>query len=197
MAGRQRKCKICGEWITDNNDSLKYKNGYAHKGCFNIAMKVTVSNKKEALRTKKKTTSATKPQKELKDGLSEEEYKDKCMLCDYIRSLTHEDVTVVTYKLIEDYKRDYGITYREMYDDLYWYFCLCNNDVKSDKVIGMVPYCHSDAQRYYRSIQKSNVSCREHLNNLSEMYKETSAPVSDRRGESYPQIDIEAFLGED
>ena len=74
MAGGRRKCKICGEWIEDNNDSVKYKNGYAHTHCFDIAMKVTVSNKKESLQSKKKTTSK-KPQKELKDGLSEEEYK--------------------------------------------------------------------------------------------------------------------------
>ena len=29
MAGK-RKCKICGKWIEDNDDSVKYKNGYAH-----------------------------------------------------------------------------------------------------------------------------------------------------------------------
>ena len=195
MAGNKRKCKICGEWIEDNDDSVKYKNGYAHTNCFNIAMKVTVTQKKETLQLKKKTVSK-KPQKELKDGLSEEEYNEKRNLCDYIRHLIKDDVSVATYKLIEDYKKKYNISYKEMYDDLYWYFELCNHNVEGDLVIAIVPMCHTEAQKYYTSINAANASCQKYLNKLPNMYKETTAPVSERRNKKLPQIDIGAIGGD-
>ena len=194
MAGK-RKCKICGKWIEDNDDSVKYKNGYAHTECFNIAMKVTITNKQETLQSKKKTVSK-KPQKELKDGLSEEEFREKKNLCDYIRHLIKEDISVATYKLIEDYKKKYRISYKEMYDDLYWYFELCGHGVEGDRVIAIVPLCHTEAQKYYTSVKNANESCRKCLDELPNMYKETTAAVSERRSKNIPEIDIGAIGGD-
>lgn len=196
MAGAKRKCKICGEWIEDKNDSVKYKTGYAHTKCFNIAMKAVVDVKKSNLTQMKKTTKKTvRPQKELKEDLSEEEFKDKKRLCDYIRELIKEDISVATYHLMEEYKKKYKITYKEMYDDLYWYFNICNHEVEGEKVIAMVPWCHTDAQKYYASIEKSNASCQKHLKELPNMYKETIALVSKKREKREENIDI-STIGE-
>lgn len=191
MAGR-RKCKICNEWIEDNSDSVVYKNGYAHRNCFNIAMRVTVTEKKESL-TKKKT-QPVKKQKELKEGLSEEEFQQKKKLCDYIRYLTKEDISVVTYKLMEDYKKKYGITYQQMYDDLYWFFDICNHEVTGSTVIGVVPNCHTEAQKYYASIQRANASCQAKLDQLPDMYKvaHVTTGVTGRRS-APEQIDISSI----
>lgn len=195
MAGR-RKCQICKEWIQDDEESIKYKTGYAHRKCFNVAMKLVTTEKKTKLASAKKK-EAPKPQKELKDGLSEEEYREKCKLCDYIRELTQEDLSVATYKLIEDYKKKYKISYTEMYQDLQWYFDLCGNAVEGDRVIAMVPLCHTEAQKYYLSIEKANVSCQENLKNLPTMYKSRRAVMSDIRRTPVDQIDISALGGDE
>jgi hypothetical protein len=200
MAGRkgQRKCKICGEWISESEEKVEYKNGFVHRKCFNLAMKVVIREKKDTLsETKNKASNVKpKPQKELKDGLSEEEYAEKRKLCDYIREITKEDVSVVTYSLIEEYKKKYKISYQEMYSDLYWYFELCGHEVESDRVIAIVPKCHTEAQKYYKSIEQSNASCQENLEKLPQMYKETSAAVSNTRRNVVPQIDIAAIGGD-
>lgn len=191
----RRKCKICNEWIEDNADSISYKNGYVHKQCFNIAMKVTTTEKKESL-SKKSKVKTPKPQKELKEGLSEEEYQDKKKLCDYIRELTREDISVATYKLIEDYKKKYKITYEQMYSDLYWYFDICNHAVEGDMVIGIVPMCHTEAQKYYESIRQSNASCQANLEKLPNMYKKSWAVTSTENRSKPVQIDIAAIGGD-
>ena len=146
MAGGRRKCKICGEWIEDNNDSVKYKNGYAHRNCFNVAMKVVVTEKKEKL-SKEKQEPKRKAQKVLKEGLSEEEYREKVELCEYIKQLTHEELSVATYKLIEDYKKKYKISYREMKEDLFWYFEIQEKPIEGEMIIGIIPIFHTTAQR--------------------------------------------------
>ena len=192
----KRKCKICNEWIEDNADSISYKNGYVHKQCFNIAMKVTTTEKKESL-SKKSKVKVPKPQKELKEGLSEEEYQDKKKLCDYIRELTREDVSVATYKLIEDYRKKYKITYEQMYSDLYWYFDICNHAVEGDMVVGIVPMCHTEAQKYYESIRQSNASCQANLEKLPNMYKKSWAVTSTGNRSKPVQIDIAAIGGDE
>lgn len=208
MAGKkfQRKCLICDEWIEDIRETeivVPYKKGYVHRKCFDLAMKVIVKEKTvnlaEAKRKESPTKSSTtkpKPQKELKDGLSEEEYAEKRKLCNYIRELTKEDLSVATYTLIEEYKKKYQISYQEMYADLYWYFELCEHAVEGDRVIAMVPRCHTEAQKYYKSIERSNSSCQENLENLPHMYKETTAAISNERRSVKPQIDIAAIGGD-
>lgn len=205
MAGAKRpKCSICKETIESDDDIVKYKHTLVHRKCFNIAITVTVSEKKEDLieakEGKKKTKTdkpKPKPQKELKMGLSEEEYADKRKLCDYIRNITKEDVSVATYALIEDYKKKYQISYQEMYADLYWYFELCNHDVEGDLVIAVVPRCHTEAQKYYKSIERSNASCQKNLKKLPEMYQEKTVAISNERRTTKPQIDIATIGGDE
>ena len=135
----KRKCAICGEWIEDNNDSVPYKKRYAHLSCFNVAMKVVTTEKKPKSTkvVQKKTKKA--PQKEVKTGLTEEEYQEKKQLCDFIREKTKADITIKIYKLIDDYIKKYKVTYKDIYETLYWYYSIESNEVKGD-MIGIFPY---------------------------------------------------------
>lgn len=194
--GGKRKCKICGEWIENNNDSVSYKKGYAHEHCFNIAMKAVVEVKKKEIAQQSKSAKAPKPQKELKEGLTEEEYREKQQLCNYMRNLIKEDLPIAAYQLMEDYKKKYKISYKEMHEDLQWYFELGDHSVEGDLVIAVVPRCHTEAQKYYDSIRIANASCREHLKELPNMYKETVATASGKRELKQNQIDISAIGSE-
>lgn len=195
MAGGRRKCKICGEWIEDNNDSVKYKNGYAHRNCFNVAMKVVVTEKKEKL-SKEKQEPKRKAQKVLKEGLSEEEYREKVELCEYIKQLTHEELSVATYKLIEDYKKKYKISYREMKEDLFWYFEIQEKPVEGEMIIGIIPIFHTTAQNNLQEIKASQNSFSENLKNIPRMYQEKSRAMSKGRPEKVFQIDIAEIGGD-
>ena len=195
MAGGRRKCKICGEWIEDNNDSVKYKNGYAHRNCFNVAMKVVVTEKKEKL-SKEKQEPKRKVQKVLKEGLSEEEYGEKVELCEYIKQLTHEELSVATYKLIEDYKKKYKISYREMKEDLFWYFEIQEKPIEGEMIIGIIPIFHTTAQKNLQEIKASQNSFSENLKNIPRMYQEKSRAMSKGRPEKVFQIDIAGIGGD-
>ena len=75
--GRKRVCVLCGLTIEDNNDSIPYKNRYAHIACFRAAAKAIHVDKTEKVKKKeaeKKTKPVSKPKAELKDALSDEEY---------------------------------------------------------------------------------------------------------------------------
>ena len=197
MAGnRKRKCKICGEYIEDNNDSLPYKNGYCHTKCFNVAMKVVTTEKKRKIAEKSLSqTKVQKPQKELKEGLSEEEFQQKKELCDYIRNLTQRDLPVKTYKLIEDYRKKYKITFLQIKEDLRYYFEIQGHPVDGD-AIGIVPYCHTEAQEYYDQIKIANSSCEDHLSELPKMYSEKRVQTQINTEVIKPQIDIASIGGD-
>lgn len=192
--GRKRKCQICGEWIESNDDSVPYKTGYCHKHCFNVAMKVVTTEKKKRVATTNKK-STLKPQKELKDGLTEEEFQEKKKLCDYLRNLTQKDLPVKTYKLIDDYRKKYKITFTQIREDLVYYFEVLNNPVEGD-AIGIIPYCHTEAQEYYSAIKESHSSCESHLSELPQMYSERRIKVNVDMNIEKPQIDLSAIGGD-
>lgn len=188
----KRKCVICGEYIDNNSESVPYKGRHAHASCFNVAMKVVATEKRAKLdKTVKKPK--TKPQKELKEGLSEEEFQSKKKLCDFIRINTHEDLSIKIYKLIDDYRKKYKLTYENMYDDLYWYFEIEKNPVNGD-MIGLIPYIHDEAQRYYRIIRNAQKDCMDKISHINEMYPEKKIGIIKKSKVNLPQIDM-AQLG--
>lgn len=197
MEGQIRKCKICGEPVGASEESIPYKRGIAHRKCFDLSMKIITNNKKDSISSeKKKKVSKSKPHVELKEGLTEEEYQEKRKLCDYIRELTKEDLSVATYKLMDDYKKKYKISYAEMYDDLKWYFDFCDHDVDGERVIAMVPLCHTEAQKYYKSVRETNALIIENLKELPDMYQTKRAVVSKRK-QSLKEIDISTLGGDE
>lgn len=149
------KCIFCGSIIENSTDEIPYKNRYAHKNCFNTAMKTTVTKKKEYIETKKKTPGRAKTKTELKDALSEEEYQDKILLFNYLRKLLNkDDLSAKIYKLTEDYIKKYDFTYKGILNTLVYYFDLCNHGVDGD-CIGIVPYYYNEANEYYDHYQNA------------------------------------------
>ena len=184
----KRKCVICGEFIENNDESIPYKKRYAHINCFNVAMKVVTTEKNKKTTTNNKT-SKKKPQKELKEGLTEEEYQEKTKLCDYIREKTKSDLTVKIYKLIEDYKKKYKLSYHDMYMTLYWYFSIKGNPVEGD-MVGIIPYTYDEAKKSMEKLQSVQEDCEKKLDKIQELYpnKTISSPVIGER--KIDQIDI-------
>ena len=141
MAAR-RKCVICNEPIVDE-DGVPYKGRYAHKKCFNIAIKTLQKDKTEQIdkvATKKKVGRKARPQAELKEALSEEEYAKKQQYYKYLRSLIEgEELSTKVYALTEDYIKRYGFTYESMYKTLVYLHEIIEKDLTGD-VIGIVPH---------------------------------------------------------
>lgn len=186
----KRKCAICGEWIENNSESVPYKKRYAHLKCFNVAMQVVTTEKSSKKNTsvKAKTVKVT-PQKEVKAGLTEEEYQEKRQLCDYLRECLKKDITVKIYKLIEDYIKKYKVSYHEIYETLYWYYSIESNPIQGD-MIGIFPYILDDAKAQLNTIRNAQKDCEEKVKNLPSMYpdKVIKAPVVGKR--IIDQIDI-------
>lgn len=187
----RRKCKICSNWIDDNDDSIPYKQGYAHKKCFDVAMKVVTQEKRASLN--KPNQVKEKPQKELKEGLTEEEYKEKVELCNYIRKLLGEDLSPKVYTLMEQYKKKFKITHAQMLQDLKWFFETEGNPVEGD-VIGIIPYIHADAQRYLRQIDKAQNDCKAKINALPNMYPDKKILMPKIKPSNAKQIAMEDLI---
>ena len=83
-----------------------------------------------------------------------------------------------------------------MYADLYWYFEITNHSVDGGMVIGIVPMCHTEAQKYYEAIKQANISCQANVEKLPNMYKKTRAVTSTGNRNKPEQIDIAAIGGD-
>lgn len=191
MAAR-RKCVICNEPIVDE-DGVPYKGRYAHKKCFNIAIKTLQKDKNEQIdkvATKKKVGRKARPQAELKEALSEEEYAKKQQYYKYLRSLIEgEELSTKVYALTEDYIKRYGFTYESMYKTLVYLHEIIEKDLTGD-VIGIIPYYHTEAMQYYESVDK----LEEHNESMdiANMYKEKTIIVQPKR-RKIKQIDIQSI----
>ena len=191
MAAR-RKCVICNEPIVDE-DGVPYKGRYAHKKCFNIAIKTLQKDKTEQIdkvATKKKVGRKARPQAELKEALSEEEYAKKQQYYKYLRSLIEgEELSTKVYALTEDYIKRYGFTYESKYKTLVYLHEIIEKDLTGD-VIGIVPYYHTEAMQYYESVDK----LEEHNESMdiANMYKEKTIIVQPKR-RKIKQIDIQSI----
>lgn len=183
----RKKCVICGEEIVDEQ-FVPYKSRYAHQRCFNIAMKTLQTDKSEKLQKKSKKPSTTKPKAELKDCLSEEEYKQKTQLFDYIRSLTTDNqLSAKIYVLTENYIKNYSFTYVGMYQTLVYLHEYTEHELKGD-IVGIIPYYYDEAQRFLKSIDavvESNKGI-----DINNMYKKKIVTVKPVKRTAH-QINIE------
>ena len=161
----KRKCAICGKWIEDNNESVPYKKRYAHLNCFNVAMKVVTTEKKP------KSTKAVQK------------------LCDFIREKTKADITIKIYKLIDDYIKKYKVTYKDIYETLYWYYSIESNEVKGD-MIGIFPYIYDEAKNAMDNIRGAQKNCQEKMSEMISMYPEKVLKLPDIENRIIDQIDI-------
>lgn len=186
-----KKCVICNEPII-GEEGVPYKGRFAHQKCFNIAIKTLqkVKTDKVIEKAKKTNRKVAKPKAELKEALSEEEYAKKKHYFEYLRTLvTDKKLSAKTYALTDDYLKRYGFTYDSMYQTLYYLHEIIEKDLVGD-VVGLIPYYHTEAQRYFESIQRV-----EEVNkdvDITQMYKERVIRVQPRK-RKIKQINIESI----
>lgn len=194
---RRRKCVCCGEFIEVNETSVPYKKRYAHERCFNTAMKALKKKQKEDLTEKeakakaeKKCGVRPKPEAELKDGMSEEEYAEKKRYYDYVRKLYGEDqLPVKVYALSEDFIKRYKTNFTELYQTLVYLHEIVEKELIGD-IVGIIPYYFSEAQQFYANIEKVKENNKEV--DVSDMYHEKVIRI--RTPKKYiRQIDISSI----
>lgn len=191
----KRKCAICGDYIENNEESVPYKKRYAHLKCFNVAMQVVSTKPRVKSENKKETTSKKSTQKEIKAGLSEEEYQEKKKLCDYLREKLKRDLSIKIYKLIDDYIKKYKVTYSDIYETLYWYYSIESNLIEGD-MIGIFPYIYDKSKAELERIKNAQSVCENNISHISEMYPQKTIKAPDMKDRVIKQIDI-SKIGDD
>lgn len=186
-----RKCVICNETLDEQG--VQYKGRYAHQKCFNIAMKTLQKEKNreiDKVAEKKKVGRKAKPKAELKEALSEEEYRKKQQYYNYLRGLIDgQELSAKIYALTEDYIERYKFTYESMYKTLVYLHEIIEKELTGD-VVGIIPYYHSEAAQYYESIDKVAEFNKDI--DISQMYKEKTILIQPKK-KKIKQIDIESI----
>ena len=186
-----RKCVICNEILDEQG--VQYKGRYAHQKCFNIAMKTLQKEKNreiDKVAEKKKVGRKAKPKAELKEALSEDEYRKKQQYYNYLRELIDgQELSAKIYALTEDYIERYKFTYESMYKTLVYLHEIIEKELTGD-VVGIIPYYHSEAAQYYESIDK--VAEFNKYIDISQMYKEKTILIQPKK-KKIKQIDIESI----
>jgi hypothetical protein len=150
---RLKKCVCCGEPIAADEVAIPYKKRYAHQRCFNASLKAIHTDKTEKLEKKDSKESIKKPKAELKDAMSEEEYKEKKKFYQYVRQLTGEkQLPAKIYALTNDQIKKYNFTYQGMYQTLVYLNEIVKKELEGD-VVYIIPYYYSEAEKYYKNIK--------------------------------------------
>lgn len=193
--GRKRVCVLCGLTIEDNNDSIPYKNRYAHIACFRAATKAIHVDKTEKVKKKeaeKKTKPVSKPKAELKDALSDEEYIQKNLYYDYIRKTTGiAELPAKVYVLTENYIKKYNFTFRGLYATLTYMRNILEKEFGED-IVGLIPYYYTEAQAHYKAVK--SVGDRNKDVNTEGMYKKKIVYINPKQ-KKIKQIDITTIGG--
>ena len=190
-----KKCVICNDPIT-NEQGTPYKQRYAHEKCFNIAMKTLQKDKSEKMdeaAKQKKRGKTAKPKAELKDGMSEDEYKEKQDYYNYIRSLTgNDELSAKIYALSEDYIKRYSFTFASMHRTLVYLHEIVEKELSGD-VVGIIPYYHSEAKLHQESIGRVEEMNKE--TDTKDLYKQRTIKIKPK-ARQIKQINIES-VGKD
>ena len=193
--GRKRVCVLCGLTIEDNNDSVPYKNRYAHTACFRAAAKAIHVDKTEKVKKKeveKKIKSTSKPKAELKDALSDEEYIQKNLYYDYLCKTTGiAELPVKIYALTENYIKKYGFTFQGLYATLTYMHNILGKEFGED-IVGLIPYYYTEAQAHYKAVK--SVGDRNKDINTEGMYKKKTVYI-DPKQKKIKQVDITTIGG--
>lgn len=185
---RPRKCVCCGEVIGADEASIPYKGRYAHERCFNVAMKSIHESKQKKLNEKSKSKGKkSKPAAELKNKLSEEEYKSKQQYYSYIRGLMKEEqIPAKVYAVTEDYMKKYGFSFDGMYQTLVYLNEIIRKELTGD-IVGIIPYYYTEADKYYKNLEKVEEMNKDM--DISKMYRKKTIVVQPKKS-NHNQIDI-------
>jgi hypothetical protein len=189
--GSQRICPLCGKPIEETDESVPYKNRVAHRKCFLNLASVAQKNRKadskdrEAERKAKAKVQQEEKAKESRVVLevSEEEYKEKKAVLEYLEQLSGQPATAKVYQLLKNYATKYRLSYQGMLETLQYYYEVLDNPPKGD-CIGIIPYYYDDACKYMKKFQSyQHVNDDVTAHDLKEMYKETVITIKHREPE--------------
>lgn len=156
------KCPICGNEIKSREGVMPFKNRLAHKRCLKGIMKASEDVEPKPTVDNEAVLSIALP-------TTEAEYNDKKQLLSYIETLTGRKPTAKVYRLVEDYAKKYGFTFKGMLQGLQYYFEVLEQPVEGD-CVGILPYIYEDAVMYmndYEGAMVANASIKpQQLNDL-------------------------------
>lgn len=170
-----KKCIFCKQIIPKEEEEfcIPYKGRLAHNDCFNSAMKLIKQDKDEQLDKKckeiKTKKSVKRPKAELKDGLSDEEYKDKQEYYDYLKQILNTDkLTAKIYALSDRYLTQYGWSWGGMKNALVYMNEIKEKELTGD-VVGLLPFVYEEAEEFFNEVKM--VEERSKNTSLSNMYQ--------------------------
>lgn len=168
---------MCNEFIEDGDNSVLYKNRYAHETCFKRSMGALVSGEAAEKRAKEKAKKDAKKQKakeppaiKVKEAMSEEDYQKKKAFFDYLRSVIG-DLEAKHYAYASQMITNYGFTYDSMRQTLTYIINMLNRpiNVENGNILGLIPYYHDEAEDFYRSIDECIEANKD--KDVNQMYK--------------------------
>ena len=169
----KRKCLVCGRMIDIEKESYQeYKSRVVHPDCFRSLTKeinVTAKKKKAA---KTETKTKTKPKiEEVKDCVSEEEFKAKKSYYDYLKLLLGKDtLPTKVYVLSKNYIEQYSFDWSGMEKALRYFYEIKNNAINGDAV-GIIPYCYEDAEQYFLNKEDIDKANEKTIKEVNSFYK--------------------------
>ena len=185
-----KKCVVCGKPLksVSEEDSVPFKGRLAHRDCFNLSMKILGNDKQEKLvekaehklkQNKKKTK--IRPVTELKDGLSDEEYKEKMLVVNYLKQILDVEVLPTSFfAILNNNMTKYGHTFMGTYQTLKYLNEIEKRDLV-DNPLGLVPFYYDKALNYYKEIERVEADNRD--KDISKMYKEKIVYIQPRKRE--------------
>lgn len=184
---RLKTCKLCGKSIQPNETPVPFGIRFAHETCFENWTIEAINQKNKELKNKGKKQKDQKPVKELKNGLSEEEYKEKTKYYDYFRKvLGKEQLPVKIYKLTDDYIRLYNVNYLDLYHTLVYVNEILQKQLKGD-IIGLLPFYITQAQAYFIDVKQIEKEIEKI--DLNKMYSTKNVKIN-KKEKRIPQMDI-------
>lgn len=189
--GNQRICPLCGKPIEETDESVPYKNRVAHRRCFqnlaSVAQKQRKADSKDRKAEQKEKTKAQRKEKTKESRVvlevSEEEYKEKKAVLEYLERLSGQPATAKVYQLLKNFSSKYRFSYQGMLETLEYYYEVLDNPPKGD-CIGIIPYYYDEARKYMEKFQGyQHVNDNVTAHDLSGMYKETIVKIKHKEPE--------------
>ena len=119
---RYKKCVCCGEPIRETEESVPYKNRYAHKRCFTAAVKVLHKKKTRALNKTRSSSSRSKssrsrsqpPRLTLSGPVDETDYQYKKAYYDTLERQNSGPLPPELYAISEQIRDRHDLTWQDM-----------------------------------------------------------------------------------
>ena len=142
----------------DKEEYQEYKGRLVHPDCFRNLIKELNTNAKQKKAEKKAKTTGTPTVKvkELKDGISEEEFAEKQSFFEEVKKILKTDtLPAKVYAMSKNYMEQYNFTWIGMKRAIEYFYVLKENEVKGDNIVGIIPYCYQDAQKFFSMIDET------------------------------------------